>query len=139
MFNPIPPNPLDEQNSQQARNEKQPVTQADLRSVAQYQKVILFCILAYLVLGALHFALPPDVKDALALTIIVLSITATLFVFLLATKLDNTGLGLLLGILTLIPLIGLFALLIINAKATGMLKKHGIRVGLFGAYMSDFE
>jgi hypothetical protein len=45
--------------------------------------------------------------------------------------------GVVLGILTLIPCVGLIVLLIINSKATGILKKNGVRVGLLGAKMSD--
>jgi hypothetical protein len=45
--------------------------------------------------------------------------------------------GVVLGILTLIPCIGLIALLIINGKATAVLKNHGIKVGFFGARASD--
>jgi len=55
------------------------------------------------------------------------------FVFLLATKLYGTALGVLLGILTIIPLVGLIILLIVNAKAIKILRAAGIDVGLLGA------
>jgi hypothetical protein len=61
------------------------------------------------------------------------SLAGAIFVFLLATKLYGTGGGIALGILTLVPLLGLIILLIINGKATGILKKHGILVGFLGA------
>jgi hypothetical protein len=39
----------------------------------------------------------------------------------------------LLGILTLLPCIGLITLLVVNAKATAILKAGGLKVGLLGA------
>ena len=120
-------------------DEKAVLSQEDLRSTATYQKGILLCIMAYILLVALQFAFPPEARLFVGLAVIPISITATVFVFLLATKLYTTGLGILLGILTLVPCVGLIVLLIINAKATAVLKRHGIRVGLLGANMSDIR
>jgi hypothetical protein len=41
-----------------------------------------------------------------------------------------------LGVLALIPLVGLIVLLIVNGKATKILREHGVRVGLMGAKLS---
>ena len=57
-------------------------------------------------------------------------------VFMLATKLYGTAVGIVLGLLMLLPCIGLITLLIVNQKATSILKSHGIHVGLFGANTS---
>lgn len=108
-----------------------------LHAIAFNQKAIILCILVYLILVAVQFAIPEDRRPLLALALIPLGITATVFVFLLATKVYSTGMGVLLGILTLIPCVGLIVLLIINAKATSTLKSHGIHVGLLGASSSD--
>lgn len=105
----------------------------DLKQIASYQKVILICILIYLggVVG--QFLIPVEMRMALALVVLVVMLVATVFVFLLATKLYGAVAGILLGILTLIPLIGLLVLLIVNGKATQTLKDNGISVGLLGA------
>jgi hypothetical protein len=116
-----------------------PLNRNNLRSIATYQKGILLCILAYAVVVVCQFALPPALRIFLAFGVIGLGIIATVFVFLLATKIYNVGIGVLLGVLTLIPLIGLVVLLIINGKATGILKQHGIQVGLLGATLSDIN
>jgi hypothetical protein len=108
----------------------------DLRGIALYQKGILVCILVYILLVVGQFALPVALQLVLFLVAAAVSITATVFVFLLATKVYSPGMGILLGILTLIPLIGLIVLLIINGKATSTLKSHGIDVGLLGADLS---
>ena len=110
---------------------------ADLKSVAKYQKGILVCILIYLIAIVVQFLLPPEVRPLLGLGVIVLLIVATVFVFLLAMKVYSTGLGILLGILTLVPCVGLIVLLVVNGKATNVLKQNGIKVGLIGADMSQ--
>ena len=52
---------------------------------------------------------------------------------MLALAIYGTALGIILGILTLIPLVGLIILLIVNGKATNLLREDGIHVGLLGA------
>lgn len=105
----------------------------DLRRIAGCQKGIILCVLAYFVLLPFQFALPADSRVYVLVAAVPLAIIATVCVFLLATKIYSTGKAVILGVLTLLPYIGLFALLVINAKATRVLKKHGIRVGLLGA------
>lgn len=113
----------------------------DLRKVAIYQKGIQFCILIYFLVVAAQFALPTDqgpillmVVIPLLLVVILLLLAATVFVFLLAIQVYKPVLGL----LTLVPCIGLIVLLVVNGKATSILKQNGIHVGLLGARMRDF-
>lgn len=105
----------------------------ELQTIASRQKMIMICILIYIAAIIIQFALPPEVRPMLGLGVLAVVVAAAVFIFLLATKLYGTGLGIVLGILTLIPLIGLIVLLIVNGKATGILKSHGIDVGLLGA------
>jgi hypothetical protein len=105
----------------------------DLRTIAIRQKAIMYCILAYLLLIVGQFLVPEQLRIIPALAALAVSVTAAVFVFMLALSLYNTGAGIVLGILTLIPLVGLIVLLIINNKATQTLRYHGIRVGLMGA------
>ena len=104
-----------------------------LREVARRQRMIMLCILAYIILVVCQFVVPGPVRLILALLAFGVSVTAAVFVFLLAIKLYGTGAGIVLGILTLIPLIGLIVLLIVNGKATKILREHNISVGLLGA------
>lgn len=113
-----------------------------VRTVARSQKVIILCILAQLLTIPIRFIpLPPELALVALIVLIVfylaIAVTATVFVFMLTVTLYSTGIGVLLGFLTFIPCIGLLVLLFINAKATGILKQRGIRVGLLGANMSD--
>ena len=109
----------------------------DLKSVAQYQKGILVCILIYLTAVLVRFLLPTEVLPLLGIGILALGVVGTVFVFLLAIKVYSTGIGILLGILTLVPCLGLIVLLIVNGKATSILKQNGIKVGLLGANLSQ--
>jgi DNA-directed RNA polymerase subunit RPC12/RpoP len=111
---------------------------ADLREVALYQRVVLFLILAYIGVVVAQFAIDPDDRWMLLFVAVPVVVAAAVFVFLLAMKLYE-GLGILLGILTLVPLIGLIILLIVNQKATGTLQAHGYKVGFMGAPLSQFD
>jgi hypothetical protein len=111
----------------------------DLRKVAKYQKGLIFSILFYLILVMARFFAPAEAQLAVVLALVAISITATVFVFLLSIKVYGTGKGILLGILTLIPLIGLIVLLTVNGKATATLKQNGIRVGFLGANPSEIS
>jgi hypothetical protein len=111
----------------------------NLRSIAIGQKVIVLCILAYVVLVVMQFALPEGDRWVLGIFGLLVILTATVFVFMLAISLFGVAVGILLGILTLMPCIGLISLLIVNHRATRELREHGIHVGLLGARMSDLE
>ncbi|VTR91166.1 Uncharacterized protein OS=Fimbriimonas ginsengisoli Gsoil 348 GN=OP10G_3938 PE=4 SV=1 [Gemmata massiliana] len=114
------------------------LSRSDLRAIAGHQKAILLCILVNICLTIAQFTVPDDnLRLILALVSIPIAIAATVFVFLLSTKIYSSGVGVLLGILTLIPCIGLIVLLVINGKATSLLKSRGIHVGLLGARTSD--
>ena len=110
----------------------------DLKSVAMYQKGILVCILVYLLMVVGQFLIPENLRIFLGLGFIALAIASTVFIFLLAIKVYNVGLGILLGLLAMIPCIGLIVLLTVNGKATKILQQNGFRVGLLGADLSKF-
>jgi hypothetical protein len=112
-------------------------TREELRQVATYQKGVLLCILIQLVAIVAQVFVPPEIRLLVSLASLVVGLAATVFVFLLAIKVYSTGLGVLLGILTLIPCVGLLMLLFVNGKATSVLKQNGIRVGLLGANLSE--
>ncbi len=109
----------------------------DLKSVAKFQKGILLCILAEMLFFGLQMGAPQQLRPVISLGFLAASLVATVFVFLLAMKVYSTGMGVFLGILSLIPCVGLLILLIVNGRATSVLKENGISVGLLGAKLSD--
>jgi hypothetical protein len=121
----------------------------DLKRVAVYQKGLLVCILVqlilfiavFLIIEVSQFAIPPEDRFILLhlfnLAYSLVAITGTVFTFLLAIKVYNVVAGALLGLLTLIPCLGLIVLLIVNQKATHILQQNGIKVGLMGANLRE--
>jgi hypothetical protein len=110
----------------------------DLKKVAFAQKSILVCILIYIVAIIGQFLIPAEFRVYAGIAGLLVSLAATVFVFMLAIRVYSTGLGIVLGIGTLIPCIGLLILLSVNGKATKILRENGHRVGLFGANLSEF-
>src|SRR5688500_6455416 len=94
-----------------------PRAHTDLRTIAVRQRVVMYCILAYIVTAVGHFLVPPEVRLVVTLLMLAATITAAVFVFMLALAVYDTGTGILLGILTLVPLVGVIVLLVINGKA----------------------
>jgi hypothetical protein len=117
----------------------------DLRSIAVYQKGVLTCLLLSIVLVmaaqqvSAQKTASPGVGLALLGLVVANSLAATVFAVLLAIKVYDLGVGLLLGVLSLVPCAGLVVLLIINGRATKTLRANGHRVGLFGANLAEFR
>ncbi|MGD9648794.1 MAG: hypothetical protein AB7U73_23990 [Pirellulales bacterium] len=109
----------------------------DLRSVAVYQKGVMLCILLYLLAVIGQFALPMELRPMLTLGFLAVGLIGAVFVVLLSIKVYGVGIGIVLGVLTFIPCLGLLALLRVNAKATSVLQQNGIKVGLLGANLSQ--
>jgi hypothetical protein len=115
---------------------------AELRSIATSQRWLIICILinilAYIAclvslrLGSLALAL------VFVLILLIASIAATVFSFMLTMKISNVGMAVLVLLLSLIPCAGLIALLVVNGIATKRLKDAGIHVGFLGADVSNF-
>ena len=104
----------------------------DLRKVATAQKGILVCILIYLgmVVGSLIL---PQFVQVFQIAILIVGLVSMVFVFMLATRVYGTGLGIMLGILAIIPCLGFLILLMVNQRATKTLQDNEIKVGLLGA------
>ena len=96
----------------------------DLRSVARYQKVILVCILLYFIAVFAQFGFPVTIRPLLGLGILGVGLVGAIFAILLAIKTHGPVFGIILGILCLVPFLGLLTLLLINSKATTVLKKN---------------
>lgn len=104
-----------------------------LRKVATYQKGVLYCILLQLLSIVPRMVAPPEIVLIAGLASLAIILAGVVFVFLLATTVYSTLVGVLLAIVALVPCLGLVALLIVNSKATTVLRRHGIKVGLMGA------
>ena len=98
----------------------------NLMDVAKYQKNIQWLVLANLVAMFIPFAT------------IATGIIGIYFIYKLAAALRASCAWVYI-ILSFIPLVGLLVLVHFVAKATKVLKANGIRVGIMGARMEDFD
>lgn len=120
----------------------------ELYKVARYQRGVLICLLAQILIYVSSVVLqaaqprgqvvaddaaPPVLSLLLAVALIAISLAGVVFVFLLAINVYSTFVGVLLGILSFIPCIGLLVLVMVNGKATSILRRNNIPVGFLGA------
>jgi len=120
---------------------------AKLAAIASAQRKLIVCIFLQIVFyiglvvtggGKTPNTGPAMVTRVLGAATLVAGIVGTIYAFKLAIKLYSVGLGTVLGVLTLIPCLGLLVLLSINSKATTLLRDKGHHVGFMGADMSEF-
>ena len=109
----------------------------DLRSVARLQKGMMVCILFYLLAMSSQAVLVPEMLPIVGLVVLTVALVGAVFLVLLTMELYGIGWGALMSLLSLVPLIGLLVLLAVNGKATRILRKNGIKVGLLGANLSS--
>jgi hypothetical protein len=113
-----------------------------LKQIATGQRIVILCILANIIL---YIILMTVAKNVPALAIVILLayiagvITAAVFLFKLAINIYGVATGIILGIGTLIPLVGLIILLVVNGKATKILRGNGLKVGFLGANPSSIQ
>jgi hypothetical protein len=114
-------------------------TSEDLKKVARYQKGIITCIALNLLAIVGMLTVDPNFYIVFELIALVAMFVGAIFVFMLSINVFGISLGIIFGVLCLIPFFGVFVLLGINGKATSILKQNGISVGLFGAKKSSLE
>lgn len=108
-------------------------TTEDVRKVATYQKGVLYCILAEIIIIVGRFAVPEPLMPVVMVVYVLIALVAVVFVFLLSMKVYHPVLGVVFAIFTCVPFFGLLVLLLINQRATNTLRQNGIEVGLLGA------
>lgn len=135
-----------------ARRRHRTHSTADLRQIGLCQKVLILCMIAYVVVWVGFIGLMATaggrrgaVRDqenlfqiALVLTGVI-GVLGAVFVLWGVGKASGTVLGVILGILTLIPCVSLISIVIANAQVTGVLQRNGVRVGLLGARLADIR
>lgn len=100
-----------------------------LRLIASHQRALIVCVVANV---AAAFILSGDQGGIVDVALLAVAIAGAIFVFKLSIRLFGTAVGVLLGCTSLVPLLGLIPLLVINGKATAVLTRHGLKVGLLG-------
>ena len=78
------------------------------------------------------FFLPPRLIVLVYLLMAETAIRSLIYTVMLATQIYDTGVDILTGVLAIVPCFGVLPLLIINGKATSILRSNSIKVGLLG-------
>lgn len=112
--------------------------QVDLLGVARYQRVLICSIIIHLAIVALapvriHEATPPAIWLILSFVNLGIVMLNGVLALIVGWNVFHPAIGLVLGILAFVPCLGLIPLLLINGKASRVLKANGVRVGLLGA------
>jgi hypothetical protein len=117
----------------------------ELRRIVRYQRWLIAVVLAqlalwggFLVLTVLSRGRGPNVDFPVALTFI-LGAVGGIFVFLVSWELRGAFVAVVFGLATLVPCMGLIILTLVNGYASAELKKHGVKVGTFGATLADID
>lgn len=115
----------------------------DLKRVASAQKAIIICVQLYLLAIAVwvfvgKYPMPLAVRVAVAVGMAALAIGSMVLVVILCMRVYGISVGIFLGILTMVPCLGLFILLMASTKATRVLRDNGYTVGFTGADLSQF-
>ena len=112
------------------------LTEIQIREVAARQKAIIYCILGYVGLMVVSFAIPrnqPLAAMALLLCYLAMLVTAAICFFRLAIRFFHPVMAVLMMIVMVVPLLNLLVLLTVNGKAINLLTRNGVKVGLLGA------
>lgn len=105
----------------------------DLRTVARCRTIVRVCILAHVYLILAWLEGPTDWAPMLASAYLLASPITLVIVALLVTKIDDGATGVVLGLLSVVPLLGLIVLMMVNGKAARVLREHVDRGGPPGA------
>ena len=105
-------------------------SKTELLEIAKGQKAVIWLMLLSIPAYAAAFVMP-------SLPLIV-GIISLVFIYRLAVSLKESAPWQYV-VLGIIPCVGVIALLVINSRATSVLKARGIPVGLMGAHRDDLD
>lgn len=112
--------------------------------VASSQRIINLVVLVYWVVvfaAARHmrtFRTDPVFDLLFPVIIVVVVLAGMMFAVRLAISLEGRNAAIVYAILLLVPVVGLFAMLVLNRRATRLLRQAGLRVGLLGVSPRQF-
>jgi hypothetical protein len=120
---------------------------ASVRDVGLAQRRIMWVILLAVLVAAVAIVpmiVPPPMRMALPLVLTLLAVRLGVIVVMMISvyKLGGTlgmsnGARIAFAACMIIPYVGIILLLIVNHRATKVLRSHGIYVGLMGAKLGD--
>ncbi len=118
----------------------------ELRRIVRYQRWLIAVVLAqlalwggFILIGVLGNRFAGTPRMPVILTFI-LGAVGGIYVFLLCWELKRGGIvAFMLGAATFVPCMGLLVMTLVNGYATTELRKHGVKVGVFGASLAAVD
>jgi len=107
-----------------------------LLCIARTQHRLIFCILGFLVaiVSLLILGSTPEWIRVAAIGLVVASaLGCWIFFTILSYRLSGLRVAVIVGLCFLIPFVGFFVMLVMNSKASWLLRKAGFKTGIFGA------
>lgn len=108
-------------------------------SVAERQRWLLGVFFSFYILAMASSQIPAELDLVVLVLRLVLWVGMVVVMARLASKLYSLGLTITFSVLTLIPLLNLIAMLIVNQKASALIKDAGFKVGLGGADVNEIK
>jgi hypothetical protein len=108
----------------------------ELRLVAKYQRWVMSSLVTMVASNMAYIAATvaaPHLRGIMLIQMLVAVGCSIVSVALLASRIMNRAVGVLCGVLMLVPCVSLITLLIVNHKATLYLQSWGVKVGFLGA------
>jgi len=109
-----------------------PSALAEIRQIAFLQKGVILTVTIHIALIVAAQFFRDDYRPVWGATYLLVSLAGMICVWLLAISLYGVAFGILMGLGTGLPCIGILVLLTVNGRATEELKQYGVPVGLFG-------
>lgn len=116
----------------------------ELRRIARYQRWVIACVLAQISLWVALLVLAIangrgiDLDVPICLTLI-LGIAGGAYSFLIYWQIRDPFWACVMGVASMVPFLGFFALAAVNSAATQLLNRNGVQVGFFGADLNKIE
>ncbi|MBA4187156.1 MAG: hypothetical protein C0467_03975 [Planctomycetaceae bacterium] len=116
----------------------------ELKRIARYQRWVIACVLAQITmwLGILILSILDgvwiDSELPLFLTVL-LGLAGGVYAFLIYWEIRNPLWAAVMGLASILPLMGLLTLTAVNGLATQILNRNGVTVGFFGADVNTIE
>jgi hypothetical protein len=119
----------------------------ELKRIVRYQRWLIAVVLGQLALWLGFIALTVLSRGRISekafnfpiVLTFILGAVGGIFVFLLSWELRGAFAAVVFGLATFVPCMGLVVLTLVNGYATNELKKHNVKVGLFGATLADVD
>jgi len=120
-------------------NNETEINMSYVLQIAKRQQALLIAFMLYILTAGGSAAVSPEIKPLVQLLILPIMVLIIIFTARLSYKIFGKVGATIFTILSIIPLINLIVILIVNSKASKIIKSKGFRVGLAGANVKEIK